>query len=253
MVTPMPLIEEYGSEAVRYWACNGRPGVDTAVDFGRDEDRAPSRHQDPQRLAFRPRILRGGRRPVPGHPNRSTARCCAGLAEVVDTATAAFESFDYARALEVAEKSFWNWTDDYVELVKSRAYEGGPGAASAHAALQLALSVYLRLFAPFLPFVTEEVWSWWRKGSVHRASWPDSAEFAGIDGDPAVLAAVSPVLGAVRRAKSDAKVSMRAEVASIVVTADEQTLAAVRRARPTCSRRHGPHLSNTSKATSGWW
>jgi valyl-tRNA synthetase len=227
VVTPMPLIEEYGSEAVRYWACNGRPGVDTAVDFGvmkigrrlaikilnasrfalgfSEEDVDPSRVSDPV--------------------DRSML---AGLADVVDTATAAFESYDYARALEVAEKSFWNWTDDYVELVKSRAYEGGPGAVSAHAALQLALSVYLRLFAPFLPFVTEEVWSWWKNGSVHRAPWPETGEFAGIYGDPAVLAAVSPVLGAVRRAKSDAKVSMRAEVASIVVTADGQTLAAVR-------------------------
>jgi valyl-tRNA synthetase len=154
----------------------------------------------------------------------------AGLSEVVDRATAAFEKFDYARALEVAEASFWSWTDDYLELVKGRAYGEGGDTTSAHAALQLSLSVYLRLFAPFLPFVTEEVWSWWREGSVHRAAWPSPEEFAGLTGDARVLAATSEVLTAVRRAKSDARTSMRTGVASLQVTAPEEDLGAVQAA-----------------------
>jgi valyl-tRNA synthetase len=142
----------------------------------------------------------------------------AGLAGTVESATKAFDEYDYARALEYAEKSFWNWTDDYVELIKSRAYGEGPGAESAHAALQLALSVYLRLFAPFLPFVTEEVWSWWKEGSVHLTSWPEVEELEGVTGDPGVLEVTSDVLTAVRRVKSDAKVSMRAELEPIRVS-----------------------------------
>jgi valyl-tRNA synthetase len=148
----------------------------------------------------------------------------AALADTVGAATTAFEEYDYARALEIAEKSFWNWTDDYVELVKARAYGDGPEASSAHAALQLALGIYLRLFAPFLPFVTEEVWSWWREGSVHRAPWPTIGELGSLTGDAGVLDGVSRVLGEIRRAKSDAKASMRAEVEHLAVTADRELI-----------------------------
>ena len=140
----------------------------------------------------------------------------AQLAEVVTTATASFEQFDYARAQEVTETFFWSFCDDYVELVKTRAYgEAEPaGAESARATLALALSVLIRLFAPSLPFVTEEVWSWWQEGSVHHAPWPDVAEIgAHADADQDVLTVAAEVLGAVRREKTSHKRSMRARVA----------------------------------------
>jgi valyl-tRNA synthetase len=216
VVTPIPLIEEYGAEAVRYWACNGRPGTDTAVDFGvmKIGRRLAVKILNASRFA----LGFGDDVGVSAISQSIDQSMLAGLSEVVTQATAAFDRFDYARALEVTEASFWAWTDDYLELVKGRAYGGGPEAASAHAALQLALGVYLRLFAPFLPFVTEEVWSWWREGSVHRSSWPARSEFQGLVGDVGVLAATSEVLAAVRRAKSDAKTSMRTEVSSLSVT-----------------------------------
>ena len=228
VITPKPLIEQYGAEAIRYWACNGRPGVDTALDEGV--------MKIGRRLAIK--ILNASRF-VLGFAGDAAPRdisepldrsMLAHLGDTIEQATSAFDDYDYARALDVTEKSFWFWTDDYLELVKSRAYGDGEGAGSAHAALQVALSVYLRLFAPFLPFVTEEVWSWWRTGSVHRAPWPNGDELSGRSGDRGVINLTSDVLTAVRRVKSEAKVSMRTPVAGLRVVCSTTERSLVRSA-----------------------
>ena len=229
VITPMPLIEEYGAEAVRYWACNGRPGVDTALDMGvmKIGRRLAIKVLNASRFALGFSDVDVDESAINMPLDRSML---AVLAQAVSTATSAFEAFDYARALETAERSFWEWTDDYVELVKTRAYEGGPDAESAHAALQLALSVYLRLFAPFLPFVTEEVWSWWREASVHKTSWPRVDEFAGLTGDASVLEVASRVVGEVRRVKSDAKTSMATEVTRVTLIGSAEEVENAKRA-----------------------
>jgi valyl-tRNA synthetase len=227
-VGPMDLIDEYGSDAVRYWAANGRPGIDTAF--------ATGQMRIGRRLAVKvlnaSRFVLGFPR-APLDPGLVTApvdrALLATLSTVVDEATAAFDALDYNRALEAIEQFFWSFCDDYVELVKARAYgEGTPSDVdSARVTLAVALSTVLRLFAPFLPFVTEEVWSWWREGSIHRSAWPTAAELGGAtDGQALVVA--TEVLRAIRKAKSEAKQSMRAEVAELRVAGDAATFEQVR-------------------------
>ncbi|MGH9177021.1 MAG: valine--tRNA ligase [Acidimicrobiales bacterium] len=218
VVTPMALLDQYGSDAVRYWAASGRPGTDTAFD--------ENQMKNGRRLAIK--VLNASKfvlslPTAEGAPSEPVdLSLLAGLSRLADEATAALEGYDYARALERTESFFWSFCDDYLELVKNRAYqgeEGGAASESASATLRLALSAFHRLFAPFLPFVTEEVWSWWQEGSVHRASWPGAAGVGGGAGagDPLVLEAASVVLRAVRKAKSEAKQSQRAPVSMVLV------------------------------------
>ncbi len=246
VTTPADLLRDYGSDAIRYWAASARLGVDTAFD--------PGQLKIGRRLAVK--ILNASRfvlgMPAADPPDGADPAgitepldqaMLGRLAGVVDQCTAAFEAYDHALALETAERFFWWFCDDYLELAKPRAYGGyGPApAGSAIAALRLALSVLLRLFAPFLPFVTEEVWSWWQDGSaapdsipggsIHRASWPDPQPLrllgAAVSDADGLLDAASAAIGSIRKAKSQARLPMRASAGRLVVTASPAQLAAL--------------------------
>jgi valyl-tRNA synthetase len=239
VVTPMGLLEEHGSDAVRYWAASARLGTDAAFEVGQ--------MKIGRRLAIK--VLNASRfalgfagddvpldRPLdPADVVVPLDRAMlAGLADVVRRATEALESYDHTRALELTETFFWTFCDDYLELVKDRAYGSGdevPSAAtvSARTALGIALDVQLRLLAPVLPFATEEVWSWWRSGSVHRAPWPtpDALLATGGDADPAMLEAAGRALAALRKVKSEAKVSMRTRILTAELAVPAAQLALV--------------------------
>jgi valyl-tRNA synthetase len=237
VVTPVGLLEQYGSDGVRYWAASARPGTDTAFD--------EAQMKVGRRLAIK--LLNASRFALSfGEAGSGTAvtepldrAMLAELAALVDEATVALEAFDYARALERTETFFWRFCDDYLELVKGRAYgadDGGAagptpeGTASARAALAHALSTLHRLLAPVLVYTCEEAWSWWMEGSVHRAEWPTAAPLrdAAGDGDPAALAVAATVLSELRGAKSAAKVSMRTPIERAVVTDTPERIALLR-------------------------
>ncbi|MFP5334843.1 MAG: valine--tRNA ligase [Actinomycetes bacterium] len=229
VVTPMGLLEEHGSDGVRYWAASARLGTDAAFEVGQMKigRRLAIKVLNVSRFALSMGATDPGA-PVTAPLDRAMLR---GLADVVTEATAAFEAYDHTRALQVTETFFWTFCDDYVELVKDRAYgaQGEDAAASARAALARALDVLLRLLAPFVPFATEEVWSWWRSGSVHRSAWPEAGPLreAAADADARVLAVVGSALAGVRKAKSEAKVSMRTDVARAVVAGPQAALTMV--------------------------
>ncbi len=246
VVTPMHLLEEHGADAVRYWAANGRPGTDTAFDA--------QQMKVGRRLAVK--LLNASKFALTDLPPQGQAlthpldrALIARLAAVARDATDSFEDYDYARALERAESFFWWYCDFYLELVKGRRYDPDPQvSAPVSLALRLSLSVFQRLFAPFLPFVCEEVWSWWQEGSVHRAPWPDADELAAAaaggeaqrgggaqrggeaDGgarEDVALEVTADVLREVRKAKSQARRPMRAPVSRVVVRDTPERLAAL--------------------------
>lgn len=215
-VGPSELLDRFGSDAVRYWAACGRPGADFTADENlmRVGRRLATKLLNAGRFILNLGSAESLHRPV---TEPLDAAMLTELSTVVGRATAAFGNFDHTGALEAAERFFWAFCDDHLELVKARAYgeRGETAAGSARAALGWALSVQLRLFAPFLPFVTEEVWSWWRYGSVHRAPWPSPHELTTLPAEAApagLLSAVGEALRQVRKAKSERKLSMRSEV-----------------------------------------
>ena len=228
VVTPAGMLEEHGSDAVRYWAASSRLGTDAAFD-----PQNPKQIKIGRRLAIKvlnaakfvysfPDPAGRERRTAVSRPPRSRPPLdldmLAELARVVETATTAYDDYDHARALEVTEQFFWTFCDDYLELVKERAYTGeGAAQASAVAALRTAIDVMLRLLAPVIPFATEEVWSWTHEGSVHTAAWPTVDELGNPDAPRGLLPAVSAALIGIRRAKTDAKASQKTDVLSAVL------------------------------------
>ena len=228
VVTPADILDAHGSDAVRYWSASSRLGADAAFD-----PQNPTQVKIGRRLAIK--VLNAAKFvlsfPVPAGAQITHALDASMLTTldgVVREATKAFEGFDHARALEVTEAFFWTFCDDYLELVKERAYnQSDVGQASAALALRIALSTLLRLLAPVLAFATEEAWSWFEEGSVHTAAWPEPL---GIEGDAAVLSAASEALIGIRRAKTEAKASQKTPVARAMITAPAEKYEALQAA-----------------------
>ena len=230
VVTPIDLLKEYGSDAVRYWAAMGRPGTDTAFDTGQ--------MKIGKRLAVK--ILNASKFALSLNATlkkedvklEADHALLNKLAQVVDSATKAFEKYDYTKALEVTESFFWSFTDDYVELVKERTYgkQGEEAANSAKATLGITIHTLLKLFAPFVPFVSEEVWSWWQKGSIHNQTWPKLEEISvnksiGIEN----LELVTKVLAEIRKAKTEKQLSMKAEVLELEIKTKNEEIEIIKK------------------------
>ncbi|MGZ3461825.1 MAG: class I tRNA ligase family protein, partial [Archangium sp.] len=237
VITPMHLIENYGADAVRYWAASARLGTDTAFD--------EKVFKVGKRLVTK--LFNAGKYvlsqtaqeyPITHELDRAFM---AKLAGVVEAATASYKDFEFAPALANTESFFWSsFTDTYLELVKARARgesSGGEEArGSAVAALRLGLNVLLRLFAPVLPYITEEVWSWafaeeTGHQSIHRAPWPDARSFEGIakPANAATFAIAEAAQQAINKRKSESGAGVGRAVTRLKLAANPATLAGFER------------------------
>ncbi|WP_105030091.1 valine--tRNA ligase [Arthrobacter ruber] len=236
VVVPTDVLEQFGADAVRYWAASAKLGADTAYEVNQMKigRRLAIKLLNASKFVLNLGVTEGsvGEGMLGRVTEALDLSLLAQLRTVTEQASAAFEKYDYARALQLTESFFWTFTDDYVELVKDRAYGDAGDAATQSVQITLAttLDALLRLFAPFLPFATEEVWSWWREGSVHQAAWPGADALSALpdSSDAGVLTSVALALGGIRKAKSEAKVKQRTEVETAVVTAPAAQVEQVR-------------------------
>jgi valyl-tRNA synthetase len=231
VVTPMALLEEHGSDAVRYWAACAKPGGDTPFDANqmRIGRRLAIKVLNASKFALSSSEPRGA---ITAPVDRAMIR---GLAALVEQNTRELQDYEYSRALHATEAFFWRFCDDYLELVKGRRYgeQTAEGAGSANAALVAALSVLLRLFAPYLAFVTDEVWSWWQEGSIHRATWPTADELMALLADNSeptrqldqrAYQWATDVLFEVRKQRSEAKQPLKVPISAVTIRTHDTTL-----------------------------
>lgn len=241
VVTPEPLVDQYGSDSLRYWAARARLGVDTVYDeqvFNVGK-RLCTKLFNASKFAIGRFSDIETAQLTPDKITAETDRAViAELRPVIDRATASFQQFDYASALSLIEDFFWRvFCDNYLELAKPRTYEETltEGRLSAAAALRLIHRAVVRLLAPYLPFLAEEVWHWCYTSdpemheSVHRSPWPTLTELASIPGpkNPVTYEATVVVIEAVRKAKAEANLSMKAPVKKVSVTAPANVLEAL--------------------------
>jgi valyl-tRNA synthetase len=240
VITPMHLFDEHGVDGVRYWAASARLGTDTAFDpqvfkIGR---RLTTKLYNAAKFVL---SHAGEVGPISHELDRAFV---AKLRELVTRVTAAQGDFNFAQALQDTESFFWtHFTDTYLELAKPRAWQSLDADAVQHtpeerhsaiAALRLGLSVLLRLFAPVLPYITEEIWSWvFAKESgapsIHKAPWPSERDFAqvAVPSDAHSFELAVELYAALNKAKADAKVSAGRVVLGLRLVAEGSTLSRV--------------------------
>jgi valyl-tRNA synthetase len=231
VVTPEGLLQEYSSDAVRYWAGRARLGVDTAFDLAMFKigQKLVTKIFNASRFVVMQLESAGELSPLPGVSGISEPldlSLVEKLRDAISRASSSFDEFDYAGALQLVEGEFWQFCDYYVELVKNRTYhqEDSSGRRSGCATLAWSLKIFLRLFAPFLPYITEEVWSWLfteeRPGaSVHLAAWPSLAEVESVT-RPAyahTYDAAIEVTAKIRQAKAHAQKGMKYAVSRLEI------------------------------------
>ena len=239
IVTPESLFDDYSADAIRYWSGRARLGTDTAVDHGifKTGHKLVTKIFNASKFVLM-QFERIDKNINDLNPENITEQLDLALIDkvrmTITKATVALEQFNYAEALKVSEELFWDYCDNYLELVKVRSYqdEDSPQRESALTALGLSLKAILRLFAPFTPYVTEEVWQASfaaDTASIHKESWPNLDEFQSVNQPEFKEAydAATEVIGKIRGFKTGAQKSLKWEIETLEITTSAEMQSAL--------------------------
>jgi len=212
VVEPQAVLEEYPVDATRYWAA----GTAVGDDFPFKENDLVTGEKLLQKLWNASKLVDSLAEPSPAEPAELAPMdewLLASLDELTREVTNHFEAYEFAKARDRLRSFFWHtFCDDYLEIAKQS------DADSTAYALRTAHERFLKLFAPFLPHVTEELYrTMYDGGSVHRADWPAPA---GYDADRAAGETALEVIAALRGYKTDHGLALNEPIEEVAVYGD---------------------------------
>ena len=237
-IAPMAVMEQYSADAARYWAASTGFGKDSIISEEKIQVGAKLVTKLWNVARFAERFL-AGYTPPEQRPALSPADrwILARAQRLIVRATDLLDGYDYAAAKSEIEAFFWQaLADNYLEMAKERLYDAtSPGHDGARYTLHRLLLTVLKLFAPFLPYVTEEIYLGLFAAvdgapSIHRARWPEADTALASTAAEAVGDALVAIATAVRRYKSEASLSLGAELARLHLATSDEALAVALRA-----------------------
>ena len=236
ILVPETLLEQHGADVIRYWAASSRLGADTAY----SEDVVKNGKRLVNKLWNAAKFVSQHFDKIPEADKKLDLDevkgkiCCdfdkyflKQLSELVKIASAEFKGYEYAVAMEKIEQFFWpTFCDNYLEISKTRAYDeensNPDGSLSARLTLYHGLKTLLKLFAPFMPHITEEIYQLlYNEDSIHaRGQWPKLDvkfnELKNIESENLLA-----VLELVRKIKAKDNLSIKAPIKYIEVAGGE--------------------------------
>ena len=227
VVTPESLIDQYSSDALRYWAAKAKLGSDTIYDENvfKIGQRLATKMFNASKFVFLQIEDVEDKWLGPENITEAVDRVwIEKLNKVIEDSTKFFEDYNYSGVLSQVESAFWEFCDIYLELVKTRAYklkDSGAGR-SALASLSYTWKSFIKLFAPFLPYICEEVWSWnfaekENAPSVHKSVWPKPLELTDKKEAGPLIDMAKEALNALRGEKTTAQKSLRWPIEALVL------------------------------------
>jgi len=227
-ISPESVIKEYGADPLRFWAAGSKLGED--LDYQEQDliagKKTVTKLWNASKFVFMNLEDYNGKKPK--KLEKIDQEFLEHLENTIKATTKYFETYNYSQSKLTIENFFWNdFTDNYIEIIKKRVYQGtGEARLSAQYTLHKSLLTILKLFAPIMPFVTEEIYQIYFKKtekdkSIHISKWPKSKQETKVS-EPFIT--FCKILAKVRQAKTNAQKSMNSEIIPTLPKEDQKSI-----------------------------